>query len=107
VIIPLLGIGKVTHTVVPSKNRAYEKNAPNTDRDFYGHFELKTKKIKKISIAIIYSIYAPMIYTAPCVMFFFMRTDPLRWQVGGGWALEIESFLGPVKWHRADRRVPF
>ncbi len=26
---------------------------------------------------------------------------------GGGWALEIESFLGPVKWHRADRRVPF
>jgi hypothetical protein len=22
-------------------------------------------------------------------------------------ALEIESFLGPVKWHRADRRVPF
>jgi hypothetical protein len=27
--------------------------------------------------------------------------------VGEGWALEIESFLGPVKWHRADRRVPF
>jgi hypothetical protein len=27
--------------------------------------------------------------------------------VGGGWALEIESFLGPVKWHRIDRRVPF
>jgi len=27
--------------------------------------------------------------------------------VGGGWALELESFLGPVKWHRADRRVPF
>jgi hypothetical protein len=26
---------------------------------------------------------------------------------GGGWALEIESFLDPVKWHRADRRVPF
>jgi hypothetical protein len=47
-----------------------------------------------------------MIYTAPCVMF-LMRADPLRGQVGGGWALEIESFLGPVKWHRADRRVPF
>ncbi len=30
-----------------------------------------------------------------------------RRQVGGDWALEIESFLGPVKWHRADRRVPF
>ncbi len=27
--------------------------------------------------------------------------------MGGGWALEIESFLGPVKCHRADRRVPF
>jgi hypothetical protein len=27
--------------------------------------------------------------------------------VGGGWALEIESFLGPMKLNRADRRVPF
>ncbi len=33
--------------------------------------------------------------------------DTLRGQVGGGWALEMESFLGPVKWHQADRRVPF
>jgi hypothetical protein len=32
-----------------------------------------------------------MIYTAPCVMF-LMRADPLQGQVGGGWALEIESF---------------
>jgi hypothetical protein len=39
------------------------------------------------------SIYAPMIYTAPYVMF-LMRADPLRGQVGGGWALEIETFLG-------------
>ncbi len=46
-----------------------------------------------------------MIYTAPCVMF-LMRADTLRGQVRGGWPLEIESFLGPVKWHRADRRVP-
>ncbi len=38
---------------------------------------------------------------------FLMRADPLRGQVGGGWALEIESLLGPVKWHRANRRVPF
>jgi hypothetical protein len=37
------------------------------------------------------AIYAPMIYTAPCVMF-LMRADPLRGQVGGGWALEIENF---------------
>jgi hypothetical protein len=27
--------------------------------------------------------------------------------VGGGWALEIETFLVSVKWHRAIRRVPF
>jgi hypothetical protein len=38
---------------------------------------------------------------------FLMRTYPLRWQLGGAWALEIKSFLGPMKWHRADRRVPF
>ena len=52
------------------------------------------------------TIYAPMIYTAPCIMF-LMRAYPLRGKVGGGWALEFSSFLGPVKWHRADRRVPF
>ncbi len=38
---------------------------------------------------------------------FLMRADSLRGQVGGSWALEIDSFLGPVKWHRADRRVRF
>jgi hypothetical protein len=47
-----------------------------------------------------------MIYTAPCIMF-WIRPYPLRGEVGGGWALEFERFLGPVKWHRADRRVPF
>jgi hypothetical protein len=47
-----------------------------------------------------------MIYTAPCIMF-WIRAYPLRGQVEGGWTLEFESFLGPVKWHRADRRVPF
>ncbi len=35
-----------------------------------------------------------------------MRADPLRGPVGGGWVLEIESFLSPVKWHPADTRVP-
>ncbi len=45
------------------------------------------------------AIYAPMIYTASYVMF-LMRADPLRGQVRGGWALEIKTFLGPVKWHR-------
>jgi hypothetical protein len=39
-----------------------------------------------------------MIYTAPCIMF-WMRAYPLRGEVGGGWALEFESFLGPVKLH--------
>jgi hypothetical protein len=38
---------------------------------------------------------------------FRMRAYPLQGEVGGGWALEFESFLGPTKWHRADRRVPF
>jgi hypothetical protein len=54
------------------------------------------------------TIYAPMIYnyTAQSIMF-WMRAYPLQGQVGGGWALEFESFLGPVKWHRANRRVPF
>ncbi len=47
-----------------------------------------------------------MIYTAPCKMF-WMRAYLLIGQVGGGWAMEFESFLGRVKWHRADRRVPF
>jgi hypothetical protein len=47
-----------------------------------------------------------MIYTALRIMF-LMRADTLCGQVGGGWALEMESFLGPVKWHRADWRVPF
>ncbi len=32
---------------------------------------------------------------------FWMRAYPLGGKVGGGWALEFESFLGPVKWHRA------
>ena len=47
-----------------------------------------------------------MIYTAPCIMF-WMRAYPLRGEVGGGWTLELPSFLSPVKWERADRRVPF
>jgi hypothetical protein len=46
-------------------------------------------------VVVILANYAPMIYTAPCVMF-LKRADPFRDQVGGGWALEIESFLGPV-----------
>jgi hypothetical protein len=33
------------------------------------------------------AIFAPMIYTAPCIMF-WMREYPLQGQVVGGWALE-------------------
>jgi hypothetical protein len=47
-----------------------------------------------------------MIYTASCVML-LVRAASLRGQVGGSWALDIETFLGPLKLHRADRRMPF
>jgi hypothetical protein len=36
-----------------------------------------------------------------------MRANPLLGQVGGGWALEIKIFLGPVKWHRTFWRMLF
>jgi hypothetical protein len=45
-----------------------------------------------------------MIYTAPYELL-LMRANPLRGQVGGGWALEVDTLLGPVKWHRAVRRA--
>jgi hypothetical protein len=47
-----------------------------------------------------------MIYKAPYVLV-LIQADPLRGQVGGVWALEIEIFFGPVKRHRAVGRVPF
>jgi hypothetical protein len=37
--------------------------------------------------------YAPMIYTALCIKF-WTRAYPLRGEVGGDWALEIEGFFG-------------
>ncbi len=55
---------------------------------------------------VIITICAPMIYTALCIMF-WMRAYTLRGEVGGGWALEFPNFLGPVKWERDARRVPF
>jgi hypothetical protein len=30
-----------------------------------------------------------------------MRANPFRGPLGGGWTLEIETFLGPVEWHRS------
>ncbi len=50
--------------------------------------------------------HAPMIYIALCIMF-WMRAYPLLGEVGGGLGPGIREILGPVKWHRADRRVPF
>jgi hypothetical protein len=47
------------------------------------------------------AIYAPMIYSALCIMF-LMRADPLQGQVEGDWSLDNEIFMGPVKWHGAD-----
>jgi hypothetical protein len=44
-----------------------------------------------------------MIYSAPYVMC-LMRAEPLRGQVRGGLALEIETFLGSVKCHRAAQK---
>jgi hypothetical protein len=37
------------------------------------------------------TIYAPVIYTAPCIMF-WMGAYTLRGEVGGGWALEFPIF---------------
>ncbi len=49
-------------------------------------------ELKHISYLCTYDLHGP-------VVMFLMR---VRGQVGGGWALEIESFLGLVKWHRAE-----
>jgi hypothetical protein len=54
----------------------------------------------------ILTIYAPMIYTAPCVML-LMRAAYFTRVSGRGLGPGNREFLGPVKWHLADRRVPF
>jgi hypothetical protein len=63
------------------KNVAHRKQSKNfhpCQRDLWQYSYLCT-----------YDLYCPV---------FLMRADPLRGQVGGGWALEIENFLGSVKW---------
>jgi hypothetical protein len=42
------------------------------------------------------ALNGPVIYTALYVMF-LVRANAIRGQVGGGWALEIKTFWGPVK----------
>ncbi len=59
----------------------------------------RARRWVKISYLCTYELYSPMHNV--------WRAYPLQGQVGGGRALEIERFLGPVKWHRASRRVPF
>ncbi len=46
-----------------------------------------------------YDLYGP-------VHMLLMGANLLRGQLGGGWALEIETFLGPVQWHRTVRAQP-
>jgi hypothetical protein len=46
-----------------------------------------------------------MIYTALCIMF-WMRVYPYLGKVGGVWALEFSSFLGP-KWQSSIARCHF
>jgi|LakMenEpi03Aug12_release.lakeMendotaPanAssembly.Ray.scaffolds.fasta_scaffold711455_1 hypothetical protein len=48
------------------------------------------------------AIYAPKVYTA-CAQCFECVHIHYEGKWEGGWALEIESFLCPVKWHRTDR----
>jgi hypothetical protein len=49
--------------------------------------------------------YGPLMDNALYVML-SMRANPLLGHVGGGWALEISTFLGP-KWHSPDGSMPF
>jgi hypothetical protein len=52
------------------------------------------------------TIYAPMNYTAPYVIFDAGSIHYLgKWEGVGPWKSRV--FLGPVKRHRADRRGPF
>jgi hypothetical protein len=90
------------------KRTAFPNSLQRQSQDgIFRSYLKKNLHIKKLSLSTWgLAIYAPMMYKAPYVMF-MMRADPLRRQLGGGWALEIETFLGPVKWHRAVRRVPF
>jgi hypothetical protein len=49
--------------------------------------------------------YGPLIDTAVYVVL-LMRANPLRGQVGGGWAVEMSTFFGS-KWHSPNGSMPF
>ncbi len=55
----------------------------------------------------IIAIYAPMIYTAPCIMF-WMRAYPLLGQVEGGFlGPKWHSPIGSMSFHRAQKTLDF
>ncbi len=62
--------------------------------------ERKMRSILRTVHLLTYDLYGPVCNA-------FNVGNILRGQVGGVWALEISTFLGPVKWHPAVRRVPF
>jgi hypothetical protein len=55
-----------------------------------GGIVMADKALKTVQVVNI-TIYAPVIYTAPCIMF-WMGANTLRGEVGGGWALEFPRF---------------
>jgi len=81
----------------------------NTIRKYYGFNPKKKKCLKgegvqipgvEFSYLCTYDLYGPV-----CNVFDACRSI-IREQIGGGWGLEIETFLGSVKWHWAVGRVP-
>ncbi len=77
------------------------------ERKIYYTQEISPNRVEEVDCRRM-AIYGPMLYTAPYVMLLIQAdTHTLRGQLGGRWALEIKTFLGPVQWHRAFRRVPF
>ncbi len=59
------------------------------------------------AIFYIWKKYYSYLRTYDLYVMLLMLATPLRGQGGGGWALEVTTFLSPVKWHRAVRRVSF
>ncbi len=73
--------------------------------DLFKEGEAGVEAEQEKEVCSITAYYGPLIYTAPYSMR-LMRGNPLRVQVGGGWALGNETFLSPMKWHRSAVRGP-
>ena len=74
--------------------------SPHTHNQL-GHLEYGALDLPRVHK----TTYAPVIYTPLCIMF-WRRGYTLLGEVGGGWALEFPSFLGP-KWHSPIGSMPF